>query len=235
MPTALLGKKIGMTRVFDESGEMIPVTVIEAGPCSVLQVKTNEKEGYRALQLGFDDRTTGEQWDRIKKEFGNKKLQGNLKGLRRPMIGHLTKTAGGATPKRFIKEVPLGDDENFKAGDLITIEIAAAWKKVDIIGKSKGRGMAGTIRAWNFSSGPRAHGSKNRRNPGSSGMGTTPGRVIKGKKMFTRWGNERATIRNLDVVSVDTERNLVLVRGGVPGPTGGYVVIRKAVATRVKQ
>lgn len=236
MPTSMLGKKIGMTRVFDGEGRMVPVTVIELGPCAVLQVKTKEQHGYEALQLGFDDRVTGEQWDRIKRKFGEKKLEGNLKGIRRPEIGHYLKNAGGAAPKRFVKEVRLAEGESFAAGDRIGADALSAWKKVDVIGTSKGKGTQGTMKSWNFKSGPNTHGSKNRRSPGSIGKGgSTPGHVPRGKKMYTHLGNERCTVRNLDVVKVDPQHNLLLVRGATPGPRGGYLVVRKAVATRVVQ
>ncbi|MFC1705495.1 50S ribosomal protein L3 [Planctomycetota bacterium] len=235
MPNALLGKKLGMTRIFIEGGRSVPVTVIEAGPCSVLEIRTPERNGYHAAQLGFDDRFTGEQWERIRTRLADGKRSGNLKGLRKPLFGHYQKTAGGVIPKRFVKEVRLADDESLEVGQEITVDVAEGWKKVDVIGTSKGRGTQGTMRAWNFSSGPNSHGSKNRRNPGSIGMGATPGRVLRGRKMYTRWGAERSTVRNLTVVGVQPERNLILVKGGVPGPTGGYLLVRKAVATRVAQ
>ncbi|RME69947.1 MAG: 50S ribosomal protein L3 [Planctomycetota bacterium] len=234
MPQALLGKKLGMTRIFDDQGNMLPVTVIEAGPCAVLQVRTPERDGYRALQLGFDERMTPEQWERVKKRLAEgKPLRGNLKGLTRPEIGHLQKTAGGESPKRFVKEVPVDDGESWSVGDRVTVEVAAEWKKVDVVGTSKGKGLQGTMKAHNFGSGPRSHGSKNQRLPGSIGMAATPKRVLKGQRMYTRLGGKRATVRNLDVVKVDPERNLLLVKGAIPGPRGGYVVIRKAVAARV--
>ncbi|MHC4390866.1 MAG: 50S ribosomal protein L3 [Planctomycetota bacterium] len=233
MPTAILGKKLGMTRVFDGEGNMVPVTVIEAGPNTVLQVRTKEKDGYEAVQLGFDDVLTGEQWDRIKQKYAEKKLRGGLKGLKRPEIGHYLTTGKGTAPKKFVREVFAADGESFEAGQQLNADTAESWGKVDVIGTSKGRGTMGTMRAWNFSSGPNTHGSKNRRNPGSIGMAATPKRVLKGQKMYTRWGNERATVRNLDVVSIDKDHNLILVRGGVPGPTNGYVVVRKAVACKV--
>ncbi len=233
MPTALLGKKLGMTRVFDADGKMLPVTVIELGPCTVMQVRTPERDGYRALQLGFDERMTEEQWERVKKKAAEGKLRGHLKGLTKPELGHLQKTAGGVSPKRFVKEVPCGEEESYSPGDRITVEIAKEWAKVDVVGTSKGKGLQGTMKAHNFGSGPRSHGSKNQRLPGSIGMAATPKRVLKGTRMYTRLGGKRATVRNLDVVKVDPERNLLLIKGGVPGPKGGYVVVRKAVAARV--
>jgi large subunit ribosomal protein L3 len=233
MPTALLGKKLGMTRVFDEKGAMRPVTVIEAGPCAVLQVKTPEKEGYRALQLGFGERFTGEQWDRITKKAAEGKLRGNLKGLQRPMMGHLKETAKGASPKRFVKEVPYLDGETFEAGQTVGCDIVEAWKHVDVVGTSKGRGYAGTIKAHNFNRGRASHGSKNTRRPGSVGQKTFPGRTHPGKRLYKHLGDARCTVRNLAVVKVDKEKNLVLLEGAVPGPTGAFVLVRKARAMRV--
>jgi len=233
MPNALLGKKLGMTRVFTEKGVMLPVTVIEAGPCAILQVKTAEKEGYRALQLGFSDRFTGEQWERITKKQAEGKLQGCLKGVTRQNLGHLKETAKGASPKRFVKEVAYGEKETFEAGAVVTCEIVEAWKQVDVIGTSKGRGFAGTIKAHHFNRGRASHGSKNTRRPGSIGQKTFPGRTHPGKKMYTHLGDARATVRNLNVVKVDKEKNLILVEGAVAGPTGAFVIVRKAKASRV--
>lgn len=235
MPNGLLGKKLGMTRVFDEKGAMVPVTVIEAGPCAILQVKTPDKEGYRAIQLGFGERFTGEQWERIQKKSGEGKLKGNLKDVTRPEMGHLKATGKGASPKRYVKEVIYADGETFEAGGSVTVEICEAWKKVDVIGTSKGRGFAGTIKAHHFNRGRTSHGSKNTRRPGSVGQKTFPGRTHPGKRMYRHLGDARATVRNLSVVKVDKEKNLLLVEGAVPGPTGAFVMVRKARATRVKQ
>lgn len=232
MPKALLGKKVGMTRVFDDDGRAIPVTVIALGPCTVMQVRDAGRDGYSAVQLGFEDRVTGEQWDTIKRRYAEGKLRGNLKGLRRPEIGRCIKA--GVVPQRFLREVGLTEGESLEVGEKITVSAAESWQKVDVIGRSKGRGTQGTMGAWGFKSGPNTHGSKNRRNPGSIGMGATPSRVLKGKKMYTRWGDERCTVRNLDVVKVDAEHDLLLVKGAIPGAKQGYVLVRKAVAARVK-
>jgi len=235
MPKALLGKKLGMTRVYDDQGRVRGVTVIEAGPCAILDVMTKERNGYEAVQLGFEDRFTGEQWETVRKKAAEDKLDGNLKGLRKPELGRYLKGAKGVSPKRFVREVKLADGETPKVGETVTVSAADAWKKVDVTGVSKGKGFQGTMKAWNFSSGPNTHGTKNRRKPGSIGSSSTLGRVVKGKRMYTRVGNEQATMRNLNVVKVDQERNLILVEGSVPGPNGAYVVVRKAIATKVAQ
>jgi large subunit ribosomal protein L3 len=224
-----------MTRVFNEKGAMVPVTVIEAGPCAVLQVKTPEKEGYRGIQLGFDEHFSGEQWERVSKKLGEGKLSGHLKGVTRPELGHLKTTGKGASPKRFVREVHYFEGEAFEAGQAVGVEVVEAWKVVDVIGTSKGRGFAGTIKAHHFNRGRASHGSKNTRRPGSVGQKTFPGRSHPGKRLYKHLGNKRATVRNLTVVKVDKEKNLLLVEGAVPGPTGGFVVVRKARATKVKQ
>jgi large subunit ribosomal protein L3 len=235
MPTGLLGKKLGMTRVFNEKGAMVPVTVIEAGPCAILQVKTMEKEGYRGLQLGFGERFTPEQWDRVSKRSAEGKLKGNVKDVTRPEMGHLKATGKGASPKRFVKEVQYGEKETFEAGGSVTVEICEAWKVVDVIGTSKGRGYAGTIKAHHFNRGRTSHGSKNTRRPGSVGQKTFPGRTHPGKRLYKHLGDAKATVRNLTVVKIDKEKNLLVVEGAVPGPTGAFVMVRKAKATKVKQ
>lgn len=228
MPNGLLGKKLGMTRVFDDKGAMVPVTVIEAGPCPVLEVKTEEKHGYRAIQLGLGDRYTGEQWERVRRKHQEGKLAGNLKGVTRPELGHYLGTAGGESPKRFVKEVRYGEGESFQVGQAVTAEVVEAWPVVDVIGTSKGRGFAGTIKAHHFNRGRTSHGSKNTRKPGSVGQKTFPGRTHPGKRLCKHLGDARATVRNLRVVKVDREKNLVLLEGAVPGPTGGFLVIRQA-------
>jgi large subunit ribosomal protein L3 len=235
MPEGLLGKKLGMTRVFNDKGAMVPVTVIEAGPCAVLQVKTPEKEGYRGIQLGFGERFTGEQWDRVQKKHAEGKLKGNLKDVTRPELGHLKATGKGASPKRFVKEVHYYEGETYEAGQQLGVEVLEAWKVVDVIGTSKGRGFSGTIKAHHFNRGRASHGSKNTRRPGSVGQKTFPGRSHPGKRLYKHLGAAKATVRNLQIVKIDKEKNIVLVEGAVPGPTGAFVVVRKARATRVKQ
>ena len=203
----ILGKKVGMTRVFDEQGEVIPVTIIEAGPCYVAQRKTKERDGYEAMQIGFE-------------EINSKKLT-------RPEMEHLRKK--DLPPLRYLREIHLKEDEEFSEGDKITVDIFDVGELVDVMGLSKGRGFAGGMKRHGFSGGPATHGQSDRqRSPGSIGAGTTPGRVYKGKRMPGHMGNERVTAQGLRVVMVDPERNLLAVRGGVPGSKAGLLVIREA-------
>lgn len=196
----ILGTKVGMTRIFKDD-RAIPVTVILAGPCPVIQRRTPEKDGYTAVQLGF--------------------LPQNPKRVNRPMKGHFAKA--GVGPVRILKEIR---DFNPEA-DVVTVEIFQPGERVDVIGTSKGRGTAGVMKRWNFAGGPDSHGAhKIHRHPGSIGNRKTPGRVYKGKKMAGRYGAERVTVMNLEVVDVIPEENLLLVKGAVPGPNGGLVVVR---------
>ena len=203
----ILGKKVGMTRVFDEQGEVIPVTIIEAGPCYVAQRKTTERDGYDAMQIGFEEV--------------------NSKKLTRPEMEHLRKK--DLPPLRYLREIRLKEDDEFSEGDKITVDLFDVGELVDVIGLSKGRGFAGGMKRHGFSGGPATHGQSDRqRSPGSIGAGTTPGRVYKGKRMPGHMGNERVTAQGLRVVMVDPERNLLAVRGGVPGSKAGLLVIREA-------
>ena len=205
MIQGFLGKKIGMTQIFHEDGRVVPVTVIEAGPCVVTQVKTNESDGYEAVQLGFGD---------VKRR--NKPLSGHLKDSRL---------------SRYLREVTANDPSEFKVGQTIGVDIFHAGEKVDIIGRSKGRGFAGVMKRWGFAGGPRTHGQSDRaRAPGSIGGGTTPGKVYKGLKMGGHMGNRRITVKGLEIVEVDAERNLLLVKGGIPGAPNSLVQIRRAGA-----
>ena len=205
MLRAFLGKKIGMTHIFDESGNVMPVTVIEAGPCTVTQIKTTETDGYNAVQIGFG-----------KAKHLNKAITGHLKGL---SVKHL-------------KEVSADDSEEHSVGDEITVDIFAVDELVDVIGTSKGKGFAGTMKRHGFGGGPRTHGQSDRaRAPGSIGGGTTPGRVYKGQKMSGHMGAERTTVKSLRVVKIDTERNLLWLKGAVPGSPNGLVTIRKTGKT----
>ena len=205
MLQGFLGKKIGMTQIFREDGRVVPVTVIEAGPCVVTQVKTKETDGYDAVQLGFGD---------VKRR--NKPLSGHLKNSRL---------------SRYLREVSADDTSEFSVGQTIDVGIFEAGEKVDVIGKSKGRGFAGVMKRWNFKGGPKTHGQSDRaRAPGSIGGGTTPGKVYKGLKMGGHMGNRRITVKGLEIVEVDTERNLLLIKGGIPGATNSLVQIRRAGA-----
>lgn len=208
---ALLGKKLGMTQIFDENGRIVPVTVIEAGPCTVMQVRTVKNDGYAAVQLGFEDQ---------KRTRATK-----------PETGHAKKAK--AEPKKFVREVNFhGEPQEVELGGAATVELFQDVQKVDIIGTSKGKGFQGAIKRWNFQRGDMTHGSKSHRRPGSSGAGTTPGRVRKGKKMSGHMGDVRRTNRSLRVAKIDPERNLLFVQGSVPGPRGAYVLIRRSVAER---
>lgn len=202
----LIGKKIGMTRIFDEAGVQIPVTVIEAGPCAVVQVKSDESDGYRAIQLGF-----GAQ---------------KAKRASKAEVGHAAK-AGLETAPQLMREVPVDNGEEYEVGQQLTVEVFEAGDRVKVTGRSKGRGFQGVVKRHGFAGRPASHGHSMSRTPGSMGPGTDPSRVIKGKKLPGRMGGTRSTIRNLQVVRVDGERNLIFVKGGVPGARNSYVLISK--------
>lgn len=202
----LIGKKIGMTRVFTEEGHVVPVTVLEAGPCPVLQVKDDESDGYRAVQLGF----------------GAKKQKRTSKAE----LGHAAKAGLDSAP-RLVREFEPGDGEEYAPGQQLTVELFEAGQRVRVTGLSKGRGFQGVVKRHGFAGRPASHGHPMSRNPGSMGAGTDPSRVIKGKKLPGRMGGKRKTIRNLQVVRVDAERNLLFVNGAVPGSRNGYVLIRR--------
>ncbi|NLI82576.1 MAG: 50S ribosomal protein L3 [Deltaproteobacteria bacterium] len=206
MVKALIGRKLEMTQLFAEDGSVVPVTVVEAGPCVVTQVKTVERDGYRALQIGFGSR--------------------KAKNVNRPMKGHLDKVGKGYF--QVLKEVRVKDVSDFEIGQDLSVDVFEVGERVDVIGTSKGKGFAGTIKRWGFQRGPAAHGSKNIREPGSTGNATFPGRVIKGKKMPGQKGNKRVTVMGLKVVDVRPEQNLLLVRGAVPGAKNGIIFIRKS-------
>ena len=208
MKKAILGKKIGMTQIFDENGKVIPVTVIEAGPCVVSQKKSVETDGYDAVQIGFGD---------MRPKLVNK-----------PMKGHFDKS--NVAPKRILKECRFEDVSAFNVGDIIKSDIFAAGEKVDVIGTSKGKGYAGVIKRWNFGRLKETHGTgPTVRKGGSIGACSDPSRVFKGKKMSGHLGAERVTIQNLVIAKVDAENNLIAVKGAVPGPNGGTVLIRNSV------
>jgi len=199
----ILGTKLGMTQVFDEQGRAIPVTVIQAGPCTVTQIKTKQTDGYTAIQVGYGD---------VKP-----------KALNKPELGHLAKS--GATPVRHLYEYRLEDVGEFQLGQQVKADLFTPGQIVDVSGTSIGKGFAGFQKRHNFKRGPMAHGSKNHRQPGSIGPGTTPGRVYPGKRMAGRLGNAQITVRKLIVVRVDLERNLLLIKGAVPGKAGALVNI----------
>jgi large subunit ribosomal protein L3 len=209
MVKGLIGQKIGMTRVFDEDGNHVPVTVLKAGPCVVLQVKTEESDGYRAAQVGLID-------DRIKQARLGKPLAGHLKAAGNPSV-------------RVIREFELEGDDEVKPGDQLTVEQFAEVAKVDVIGTSKGRGFQGVIRRHGFGGGKATHGSMHHRAPGSIGRSAYPSHVFKGQRLPGQMGNERVTQIGLRVLEVNAEENLLLVAGSVPGSKKGYVFIRPTV------
>ncbi len=207
MQKAILGKKIGMTQIFTEDGLVIPVTVIEAGPVTVVQKKTVETDGYNAIQVGYVDAKD--------------------KALTKPEKGHLAKA--GVAGKRVLKEFRLEDDSAYNVGDEIKADVFAEGDKIDVTGISKGHGYAGTVKRWGTHRGPMTHGSGYHRGVGSMGACSTPSRVMKNKRLPGHMGVEQVTVQNLDVVKVDAEKNIILVKGAVPGPKGGVVTIKNSV------
>ena len=207
MKKAIIGKKVGMTQIFDEQGKVIPVTVIEAGPCVVAQVKTNETDGYNAIQLGFGD---------VKESKLNK-----------PEIGHFTKSK--LTLKKHLREFRVDSVDGVKVGDELKADVFTKGDKVDIQGTSKGKGFQGVIKRHRQSRGPMGHGSMYHRRPGSMGSTSTPGRVFKGKNLPGHMGANTITIQNLEVVAVDLDKNVILVKGSVPGVNGAILKIKSSV------
>ena len=205
MGKGIIGRKVGMSQLFTETGKVIPVTVLEAGPCVVTQKKTVENDGYAAVQLGFED---------IREKLVTK-----------PLKGHFDKAQ--AAYKRVLKEFDL--DESLSVGDIVKADVFAAGDKVDVTGISKGKGYQGTIKRHGFHTGPMAHGSGYHRHQGSMGSNTDPSRVFKGKGMPGHMGSVQVTVQNLDIVKVDAEKNLIAIKGAVPGPNGGLIVVKSAV------
>jgi large subunit ribosomal protein L3 len=206
MVTTILGRKLGMTQVWSEDDRLLPVTVIEAGPCVVTQVKTLKRDGYRAVQIGFGD---------IKESKVNK-----------PMAGHFAKAKVEA--KKFLAEIRLAENDDMKIGQTITVDVFEGAKHVHVTGTSKGKGFAGVMKRHNFKGGPGGHGSHFHRAPGSIGQCATPSRVFKGMKLPGHMGSETVTVKNLDVVKIDAEQNLLIVKGAVPGAKGALLTIRMA-------
>lgn len=207
MQKAIIAKKIGMTQIFADNGLLIPVTVLEAGPCVVTQKKTAENDGYEAIQVGFGEL--------------------KVKQMNKPAKGHFDKA--GVTPKKVLKELRLDDITAYEVGSEIKADVFAPGDKVDVTGISKGKGFQGPIKRHNQSRGPMAHGSKYHRGVGSLSSATTPGKVKKGKKMAGHMGNEQITIQNLEIVRADAEKNLLLIKGAVPGNKGSVLVIKDSV------
>lgn len=211
MKKAILGKKLGMTQIFSANGLVVPVTVVEAGPCFVMQIKNKEKDGYNAIVVGYED----------KRE--------NL--VNKPLLGQFKKA--GITPKRYIKEFSIEEGDDYKVGDVIDVSIFNEDDIVDVVGTSRGHGYSGVIKKWNFRRHRMSHGNGPvHRHPGSIGANTYPAKVFKGKKMSGRYGNERVTIQNLRIVKVDTERGVLLIKGAIPGIKGSLVTIKQAVKAR---
>ncbi len=204
---AVLGRKLGMTQVFSEDGRLVPVTVIEAGPMVVTQIKNKETDGYEAVQVAFGE--------------------AKEKRVNKPLRGHFAKAGVGF--KKFVREFKVQDLSAYSLGQEIKVDVFEAGEKVDAVGTSKGKGFQGPIKRHNQSRGPMSHGSRYHRGPGSMGAASDPSRVFKGKKLAGQMGASRVTIQNLEVVKVDVEKNLILIKGAVPGPKKGLVVIKKAV------
>ena len=211
MKKAILGTKVGMTQLFLEDGRVVPVTVVEAGPCNVVHNKTVERDGYSAIQVGFKTLT----------ESRAKKLKN------KPEQGHFKKAGVAAT--RYLREFRLDDAQNYEVGQLIGVDVFAKGDSIDVSGTSKGKGYTGPILRWNQHTGPMAHGSKYHRGVGSLSANSDPSRVFKNKHMAGQWGHEHVTVQNLEVVRVDGERNLLFVKGALPGPNGGLLMIRDSV------
>lgn len=207
MNKAILGKKLGMSQIFTADGTMIPVTVVEAGPCCVVQVKTVDKDGYDAVKVGFGS---------VKEKNVNKPTAGQFK-------------QAGVAPRKYMKEFRFADCSSYAVGGEIKCDVFAAGDHVDVVGTSKGRGYTGTIQRWNTHCGPKAHGSGYHRGVGSLSANSSPSRVFKNKKMPGQYGHERVTVQNLEVVKVDAARNIILIAGGIPGPKDSLVIVKESL------
>ena len=203
MAVGLLGNKIGMTQIFDESGNIIPVTILKVGPCVVTQIKTKLKDGYNAIQIGYGSLSS--------------------KALTQPELGHLQKS--NIEPLKYLKEFRVDENNDFKIGQVLNVDSFTAGQLINIRGKSIGKGFSGLQKRHNFTRGPMTHGSKNHRAPGSIGMGTTPGRVLPGKKMSGQLGNKMVTIKKLKVIQTNSEENILVIKGSVPGKPGNLLSI----------
>ena len=227
MKKAILAEKIGMTQIFNEDGVLTPVTVLKAGPCAVLQVKTVENDGYEAVQVGFKDvkeKVTS-------KDGSGKKVIRNPHGATKAEVGHAKKV--GETPKQFVREFKFENAAEYVAGEsVIKADIFAEGDKIDVTARSKGKGYAGGIKRHGLHSGPSGHGSKYHRHAGSNGSATTPGRVMKGKKMAGHAGCEQVTVQNLEIVKIDAENDVILVKGAFPGPKKSLVIVAESVKSR---
>jgi large subunit ribosomal protein L3 len=206
MNIGILGTKLGMTQIFDNSGLAIPVTIIKAGPCVITQIKTPDTDGYNSIQIGYSE------------------VRSSL--LNKPRLGHLKKT--NSLPLRYLKEYKIDSFNGEEVGSIISVESFNVGETISVTGKTIGKGFAGTVKRHNFTRGPMTHGSKNHREPGSIGMGTTPGRVYPGKKMAGRLGGGKTTIKNLQIILINKENNLLVIKGAVPGKVGNLLSIKKS-------
>ena len=212
MISGIIGRKLGMTQIFAEDGTVTPVTVIKAGPCVVVQTKSAAgRDGYNAVQLGLVEDSPI-----------------RLKNVTKPLRGHFEKTGGGVPPTRVLRELRLTAEPEAAIGDQVKVDVFADGDKIEVVGKSKGRGFAGTIKRHNFSRGPESHGSMNVREPGSIGQSAYPSRVIKGTRSSGHMGDDRVTVKGLTVARVDAENNLLMIRGAVPGANGSLVIVKKS-------
>ena len=203
MAIGLLGNKIGMTQIFDESGNIIPVTILKVGPCVITQIKTKSKDGYNSIQIGYGNVSS--------------------KTLTQPELGHLQKSS--IQPLKYLKEFKVNETDEFKIGQVLNVDSFSPGQLINIRGKSIGKGFSGLQKRYNFARGPMTHGSKNHRAPGSIGMGTTPGRVLPGKKMAGQLGNKITTIKKLKIIQINTEENILVIKGSVPGKPGNLLSI----------
>ena len=234
MPVGLLGRKVGMTQVYTDDGDLIPVTVVEAGPCVVLQLKTVERDGYEAVQLGFLDKKRPGGGRRTRSSQASRSERGHVVGLSskrskaRAEAGVEPVEKANCEPKKFVREFRVdGENVDLEVGQTLTVELFAEMSHVDVVGTSKGRGFAGVMKRHNFAGQRASHGVKRvHRHGGGIGMSADPARVLKGTRMPGRYGNARSTVRHMQVVRIDAETNSMLIKGGVPGPPGGYVLIR---------
>ncbi|NOY81166.1 MAG: 50S ribosomal protein L3 [Kiritimatiellaeota bacterium] len=208
MSKGLIGKKLGMTQIFDENGDLVPVTVVQAGPCTVVALRTTQIHGYSAVQLAFGKKSRAK--------------------ARKPLLGHVAAAGLRDTPPAVLREVRFDHDPEYKIGDKLGADLFGKGDCVDVTGRSKGRGFQGVVKRWNFGGGRASHGGGWTRRPGSIGMCVSPARVYKGRKMPGRMGGVRRTVQNLTIVDVRPEENLILVKGAVPGPNGGLLLIRSA-------
>jgi large subunit ribosomal protein L3 len=206
MIEGLIGKKVGMTQSFDAEGNVIPITVIKAGPCTVVQKKTSEKDGYSVLQLGFVEEKAAKKPPKA-------------------LVGHFQKS--GLPPTKVLREFRFAAEAEIKEGDQVLVDIFQAGERVHVVGTSKGKGFQGVVKRWGFRGGGASHGSMFHRAPGSIGASSYPSRVTKGKKMGGHMGQDRVTVKNLTVIQTDKENNLLMVKGAIPGPRGGYVLVKK--------